>query len=466
MNLKSMVRLESSTGLMISCVNGRAVIAIYCTKLIKFVQYGLLMQNISDIVLRQKSEIEGLSHGRFVKRDIEIGEGLLRSKLIKAVLGPRRAGKSVFSIQSIKDRRYAYLNFDEEQLVRVDDYDVFLKGLREVYGSFDVLLLDEVQNLLNWELFVNRLQRSGLNLIITGSNSRLLGRELATHLTGRHIPVLILPFSFKEFLRARDVDVSGHKFTQKENQGEILRDLREYMVVGGFPEVVVKGLDHRTYLSTLFDSVVLKDVVRRHNVRFSSRIYDLARYLMDMYSSELSFTRAKNVLGLGSVHTVENYTKYLVEAFPFFLINRFSFKAKDQLTLPKKVYSIDVGLVNALSLRTTENRGKIMENLVAIDLLRRSNLLNDTHITFWKDYQKNEVDFVLRRGLKIEQLIQVTYASGRDEIEKREIKAMVKAGKELKCKDLLIISWDYEGDIRVEGKSISCVPLWKWLLFQ
>jgi len=131
-------------------------------------------------VLRQKSEIEGLSYERFVRRDVEIGEGLLRSRLIKAALGPRRGGKSVFSIQGIKDRRYAYLNFDEEQLVKVDNYDVFLKGLREVYGSFDVLLHNEVQNLSNWELLVNRLQRSGLNLIITGSSSRLLGSELAS----------------------------------------------------------------------------------------------------------------------------------------------------------------------------------------------------------------------------------------------------------------------------------------------
>jgi len=417
-------------------------------------------------VLRQKSEVEGLSNERFVKRDIEIGEGLLRSKLIKAVLGSRRAGKSVFSIQSIKDKQYAYLNFDEEQLVRVDNYDVFLKGLREVYGNFNVLLLDEVQNLMDWELFVNRLQRSGLNLIITGSNSRLLGRELATHLTGRHIPVLILPFSFKEFLMARGVDISGQKLALREKQGEILRELREYMVVGGFPEVVVKGLDHRSYLSTLFDSVVLKDVVKRYNVRFSSRIYDLARYLMDLCSNELSFTKAKNIMGLGSVHTVENYTKYLVDAFPIFLINRFSLKAKEELSLPKKVYSIDVGLANALSLRTTENKGKIMENLVAIDLLRRSNFFNEIQITFWNDYQKNEVDFVLRRGLRIKQLIQVTYASGRDEIERREIKAIVKASKELKCKNLLIISWDYEGDIRAEGRLVSCIPLRKWLLVQ
>jgi len=350
--------------------------------------------------------------------------------------------------------RFAYLNFDDETLLRVDDYDLFLKALREIYGDFDILLLDEVQNLADWELFVNRLQRQGYNMIVTGSNSKLLGGELATHLTGRHLPVSILPFSFREFLRAKGSEAADGR--------EALNLLREYITEGSFPEVIVKSMEAKVYLKTLFDSIVLKDVIKRHGVRFSSQLYDLARHMVNSYAREFSFTELKNALGFRSVHTVENYVGFLEEAFLIFSVRRLSWKLKEQMKQPKKVYCIDTGFINSLSFRTSENYGMLMENLVATELLRRSNLFSRFEVYYWKDSQQREIDFVLKEGAQIRQLIQVTYAV--DELRGREIRALLKGSDSLNCGDLLVITWDYEGEEEVEGKRITFRPLWKWLL--
>ncbi len=425
------------------------------------------MQNttkIKEIVLRQRSEAKDMLKERFVEREADLNNSLLKSSLIKVILGPRRAGKSFFSIQSMRNRSFAYINFDEEELVKVDDYDLFLKSLREVYGNYEFLVLDEIQNLEKWELFVNRLQRNRYNLVVTGSNSKLLSKELATHLTGRHLPVMIFQFSFREFLKARDVGFSKDDILSKENQGDILGNLRKYMEIGGFPEIVVKNLDYRSYTRTLFNNIVFKDVVKRYNIRYASKIYELGKYMINLFSKEFSFTKAKNILGLGSVHTVENYAGYLEEAFIFVMINKFSPKPKEQIKAPKKIYVIDNGFIGSMAFRISENFGKLMENTVAIELVRRSDLFSGFEIFYWKDYQQNEVDFIIKEGLKIKQLVQVTYASGKEDLEKRETRSLLKAAKELRCKNLLVITWDYEAEEKVDGKKVKFIPLWKWLL--
>jgi len=409
---------------------------------------------MNEALLRQRLEAESLLKEAFVGRDVRIDESMMKSGLIKAILGLRGAGKSFFAFQSVRGMRSAYLNFDDETLLRVDDYDLFLKALREIYGDFEILLLDEVQNLADWELFVNRLQRQGYNTIVTGSNSKLLGGELATALTGRHLPVSILPFSFREFLRAKGSEAVDGR--------DALNLLREYIAEGSFPEVIVKGMEAKTYLKTLFDSIVLKDVIKRHGVRFSSQLYDLARHMVNSYAREFSFTELKNALGFRSVHTVENYVEYLEGAFLIFSVRRLSWKLKEQMKQPKKVYCMDTGFINSLSFRTSENCGRLMENLVATELLRRSDLFSRFEVYYWRDSQQREVDFVLKEGAEIRQLIQVTYAM--DEVRGREIRALLKGSDSLNCGDLLVITWDYEGEEEAEGKEIIFRPLWKWLL--
>jgi hypothetical protein len=417
------------------------------------------MPKINEIVLAHKNEKEKLLKERYVRREVhEKVEKLIDNDLIKVIIGPRRAGKSVFSALLLKDRDFAYLNFDDEELTKIKDYDEILKGLVEVYGRTDYILFDEIQNLDKWELFVNRLKRKGLNLVLTGSNSKLLSKELATHLTGRYVEIEILPFSFREFLAAKNFRPENESLILKETQGRLLNLLTQYLEEGGFPEVAVKGYG-KDYLKTLFDGIIFKDVVKRYNVRYSSKIYDLALYLASSISKNTSFTKLKNILNFRSVHTAENYTRYLEEAYLFLLLNRFSYKLKEQLKSPKKIYSIDTGTANAVGFKFMGDTGRLMENLVALELVRRG-----LEIYYWKDYAGKEVDFIIKRGLEIEQLIQVCYNVEDPDTKEREANALVKASKELKCKNLLVITWDYEGVEEIKKRKIKFIPLWRWLL--
>lgn len=418
------------------------------------------MPKINEIVLTHKNEKERFLKENYIKRELHgRAEKLIDRDLIKVIIGPRRAGKSVFSTLLLRDKNFSYLNFDDEELIRIKDYDEILKGMIEIYGKTDYLLFDEIQNLEKWELFVNRLKRRGANLVVTGSNSRLLSKELATHLTGRYVEIELLPFSFREFLVAKNFEEES--LVLKETQGRLLNLLTEYLERGGFPEVVVKGYG-KDYLKTLFDGIIFKDVVKRYNLKYSSKLYDLALFLASSVSKTTSFTKLMNSLNFGSVHTVENYTKYLEEAYLFFIVDRFSYKLKERVKSPKKIYSIDVGMANAVGFKFTGDTGRLMENLVAIELLRKR--AQGVEIYYWKDYSGREIDFVVKEAQTIKQLIQVTYASSKNEIGKREINSLIKSCKELKCKNLLVITWDFESEEKVRNEKIIYKPLWKWLL--
>jgi predicted AAA+ superfamily ATPase len=412
---------------------------------------------MKEIILAHKSERDLLLKGSYVLRQgIERARKSVRSDIIKVIIGPRRAGKSVFSLQMLQGEEFAYLNFDDERLYEIRDYDRIIKGINEVYGSVKYLLFDEIQNLTKWELFVNRLQRTGYNLVITGSNSRLLSRELATHLTGRFTQFNIYTFSFSEFIRARKVEFPEPLL--KAEQGKILYSLSEYLTMGGYPEIIVKGLESKDYLRFLFDSIIFKDVVKRYNIRFSKSLYDLALFLISNYAREYSFTKLKNLVNFKSVHTVQNYVRYLEEAYLLFSLKRFSYKAREQLKAPAKMYVYDTGLASAIRLTLTPDYGRLIENVAAVELLRRQK-----DVYYYKDKTGAEVDFLIKEGLKVTELIQVCYDIADAKAKNRETKSLIKAGKELAVDRLSFITWDYENEELYDGRQITFVPLWKWL---
>ncbi|MBM4338762.1 MAG: ATP-binding protein [Deltaproteobacteria bacterium] len=414
---------------------------------------------MKEIVLSQKFERDELLEGRYVQREgLKTATESLESSLIKVIIGPRRAGKSVFSIQMLKGQNFAYLNFDDERLASISDYDELLKAIRQVYGETKVVLFDEIQNLPHWELFVNRLHRRGFNIIITGSNAYLLSRELSTHLTGRYVQFRIFPFSFLEFLRAKEFAID-EALELKEKQGLLLSHLDDYLDKGGYPEIVVKGLSVRNYLTTLFESVLFKDIVKRYSVRYSKMLSDLAHYLVTNHSNEFSYTKLKNILAFRSVHTVENYTKYLNEAFLLFFVDRFSFKLKEQMRSPKKVYGYDTGVINAIKFKTGRDIGRLMENLVAVELMRR-----EVDSYYYKSVNGKEVDFVIKQRQKVTQLIQVCYDVDHYATKKRELASLTKAGKDLGCDQLTILTWDYQGEEKHADTRVNYLPLWRWLL--
>ena len=419
-------------------------------------------RSLKQILVDQKEETERIfDRERIIERERQDHfKPLLRDKLIKVITGVRRSGKSIFSHLSLRGENYAYVNFDDERIVGIEakDLNTLLEVLHEIYGDFDFILLDEIQNIAGWELFANRLMRQGYNLVITGSNSSLLSRELATHLTGRCVSFEMYPFSFREYLKYFDIKVRETPTTREI--GILNHHLSKYINIGGFPEVY-KVSSRTIYLRELYDMIISRDVVGRYKVKFVRDLKEMAFYLISNFSSRISYNKLKNIFRVKSVHTIKNYISYLEDAYMLFQLFPFSWKVKYQLMQVKKVYSIDTGLIEALSPGSSKNLGRIMENVVAVDILRREPREN---VFFYLTPRHEEVDFVIGEGMKIKQLIQVTYASGRDEIEKREIKSLIKASDELKCKNLSLITWDYEDELEIDGKTIKCIPLWKWLL--
>ncbi len=417
------------------------------------------MNNIVNILVRQKSELEEKYKQKLIEREnVEKMTKNLENDIVKVITGIRRSGKSTLTLLLLKNRSFGYVNFDERELIKTN-LDNLLSAIKEVYGDVKILFLDEIQNVEGWELWVNSLQRKGYNLIITGSNAKLLSKELATHLTGRYLEFEVFPFSFREFLKAENFEFKD--LYDKEKEGKIKNLLKKYLEVGGFPEYILKNLE-KDYLDTLFRAILYIDVVKRWNIKYSTKLEDLARYLISIYSREYSATKIKNILNFRSVLTVEKYIKFLEEAYLIFSLERFSFKPKEFFKAPKKIYCIDLGLINVISRRLFEERGQLMENLIFLELRRKG--LKENREIFYLKINDKEVDFLIKENLEIKQLIQATYANSKDEIERREIKSLIKASELLKCKDLLIITWDYEDEIKENNKVIKCIPLWKWLL--
>ncbi len=410
--------------------------------------------------MEQREEISRIFQEKIIKREIEENANkLLASDLIKVIMGVRRCGKSVLAHQLLKGKKYGYVNFDDERLIgtKPQDLNDFLEILKEIEPEAEYLLFDEIQNVDGWELFVNRLRRRGYNIVISGSNAKLLSKELATHLTGRHFKIELFPFSFKEFLTYKGLSVKETDFYITEKRAQCKRLLEEYLEFGGFPEVL--KLEYKSqYLRELYDKIVMRDIILRYNIRYARDLKKIALYAISNFASRISYHKIKNIFEIKSVHTVKNYLDYLQEAYLLFQIVPFSFKLKRQFKQLKKIYAIDTGLINALVPKITQNYGKLIENLVFLELKRRGKEI------YFYSQPNYEVNFLIKEGLEIRQLIQVCYSLKDEKTEKREFKALLKASEELKCNHLLIITWDEEGEQKVNAKKIKIYPLWKWLL--
>ena len=416
----------------------------------------IMLQEIKEIITLQKREIETKLKEKYIERNQDLK---LDNDLIKVIVGPRRAGKSFFAIHFLnKKGKFGYVNFDDEKLTEVENYDEIITAMNSIYDNPKFVLFDEIQNLPKWELFANRLQRQGYKLIITGSNSNLLSKELATHLTGRHLLTNIFPFSFKEYLKFENKELTNTETKEK---------LSKYLFNGGYPEILSKEVELKEYLSLLFNSILYKDIIKRYNIRNPKQIEDLATYLISNIANEYSYNSLAKIGKIKSSHTIEKYLGFLEESFILFSVSRFSYKVKEQLSSNKKIYCIDNGFIHAKSFKTSPDLGKLYENLVACKL-KKDEVDGKLRFYYWKNQQQEEVDFVIKEGLKVKQLIQVCFNIKDLQTKNREIRAIIKAGKELKCNNLLIITEDTDKEEKVEwfgNKAvIKFIPLWKWLL--
>lgn len=422
------------------------------------------VEELKRVISSQRQAMEELlKSGRIAERlvDKERLRGYLAQPNILAILGVRRSGKSVLTWLLLKDMKFGYINFADERLrgMKAEELDSVMQAFAELYGEMEYVAFDEIQNVEGWELFLTRL-RTTKRIIATGSNSRMLSRELATSLTGRHVDFELFPFSYAEYMAYRKK--STVEMETVEQVAELKNGLRDYVGKGGFPEAEAFGT---AILQGIYGDILEKDIAVRHSVRKLGELRELAVYLMSNIGKEVTLERLKEAVGIRSSITIGRYVRYLEEGYLVVLLNRFSYKLKEQFKAPKKAYCIDTGLANAVSFRNGADDGRLIENVVLVELLRRRSYRFARYgVYYWKDHAQREVDFVIKEGDSVAKLIQVSYVSDARGLKEREIEALVKASDELRCDSMLIITWDYEGEIERHGKRIAVVPLWKWLL--
>lgn len=414
---------------------------------------------MKTIILNQRKERDELISRPYLTRrnslDIDL---LLNSHLIKLITGPRRVGKSTQALLMLRNKNFAYLNFDNQSLLDAWDANLVMRTLKDVYPEYDYLLLDEVQNLTGWDLWVSELYRQGKNLVVTGSNAKMLSSEMATALTGKYLQVEMLPFSLEEFFDWNKLDLHGLK-AEQESDAIVLAD--DYMRNGGYPEVVASRQLTRSYLDTLFDSIVWKDVAKRHKVRNVTDLNDLAMYLVTNFCNPLSANELAEELGFSSVNTTKKFMDYLHEPYLFYYLPRYNNKLKLMKKAPRKVYVVDNGFVAAKAFSLSDNLGRLLENQVFIELIRRGYDVDKT-LFYYRSRNDKEVDFVLRKGTHIERLVQVCYDMGSAKTEKREVDSLIECAGELKCSNLVIVTNNDERTIEKEGYSIFVVPISKF----
>lgn len=436
---------------------------------------------MDKIILKQIiKEFQEFKFPEIYHRDLEIP---LNLKKIIAVSGPRRSGKTflLFLIikkllaQKVAKERILYINFDDPRLLPFNarDMEDLFEAYFELYPSLKnkicFAFFDEIQNVKDWERSIRRIYDSqNFRVFLSGSSSKFLSKEIATSLRGRAINYELLPFSFKEILSTKGIEIKEDVFYSKE-RFTIKKILSQYLKEGGFPEVVleknkdVKIRILKEYLETMF----FKDLVERFNVKNQSVLREMIRYLTSNISSLFSLNAfwkwIKQTYPVGK-RTLINYTSYLEEIGLFFFVKKISFSLKEQTQTPKKVYIIDNGLRTVYGFKFSEDQGKILENTVFLELKHRQVKNPLLEIFYWHDYQSKEVDFVLKEGRKIKQIIQVCANPEDFKVKTRELNSLLKASKVLKCKNLLVITSDYEGEEKIKNKKIKFIPLWKWLL--
>ena len=400
-------------------------------------------------ILNQRAERDELLSRPYQQRHTKYdADELLKSPLIKLITGPRRVGKSVFALLMLQGKNFAYLNFDDNQLLEKWDEDLAMSALDDVYPDYDFMLLDEIQNLPDWDLWVSKLYRRGKNLIITGSNAKMLSSEMATVLTGRYLQIEMLPFSLEETMSWKNI---SHEREEQAAQAIMLAD--DYMRNGGYPETIPSRSITKSYLSTLFDSILLKDIAQRHKVRNTNDLYNLATYLLSNFCNPISANELASELGMSSVATTKKFCDYLNEPYLFFYLPRFNNKLKLMNKAPKKVYVVDNGFVQSTAFNLSENLGRLLENQVFVELLRRGYIPGQT-LFYYRTRNDKEIDFVTRKGAKVEQLIQVCYEMTSEKTRKRELDALVEAAEELSCDNLLVITNSQEEKIEWKGTAI------------
>ncbi len=391
---------------------------------------------LQEIITIQKDELKTLLTKNLHKRaKFDESLRLMKQDIIKAIIGPRRAGKSTFALSLIKElnQDFIYINFDDSFLSKVDNHLLLDDAIQAVYGKdLKNIFVDEIQNLYEWELWVNTLHRRGFNIILTGSNANLLSKELATHLTGRHIEIEILPFSYKEY--AND-------------------DFKRFYELGGFPDILLNNYEPNSYIESLEDSILYKDIVSRYKIRNPDIIKSLYAILSANVSNIYSYKKIKESLSLKSEITVRKYMQYIYDTY--LCVDLFPFKTKISLQYKsnKKSYLVDNRFIKQ-SVALSDMEAKKFENFIFTEIIKNGYRPNK-NLFYFKTKNNYEIDFLLKKQEVIIKAVQVCFSITDIVTREREMRALYDASKELNIQEYIIVTRSDIGEYFYKGLKIT-----------
>lgn len=431
-------------------------------------------EKLKELIIGHKEKF--LSRGGLVRREIqdEIANYIPQREVL-IITGVRRSGKSslmkllcddLLSRENVLENDILYLDFEDERFISFTFqdfeplYETFIE-LENPQGRI-YLFLDEIQNISGWEKWLNRLYEfENVKIFVTGSNASLLSSEISTALTGRNRQIVTWPFSLREFLTMKEVIIEAKSLYKRQKKVEIKRLFREYLELGGFPEVLKTG--DITLLEQYYKDIIYRDVIARYAIKNIKEIKELTLFLAANPGTVQSYKNMQRIIGVRSQNTVKNYLEALNDVYLFFPMDLFDYSLKRQIYNPSKIYCIDAALSNSVSFKFSRNIGHIYENVVFLELLRRNK-----EIYYWKSKKGRGVDFIIREGLNITEAIQVCYSLGDERTRQREMQALTEVKDELRAERLTVITDDEESIVSVEfprgHDEINIIPLWKWLL--
>lgn len=418
----------------------------------------MYMKDLLKQIILEQQEILHAPNKRYVQR--YIADEWLQTSEILIISGIRRCGKSVL-MQQMRDRlveKDFFFNFDDERLAnfKLDDFQKLQECFVELFGEQHTYYFDEIQNIEGWERFVRRLYNAGNKIIITGSNARMLSRELGTHLTGRYIQVEIYPFSFQEYLAMNEIPVNAKTLYTTTGRATMVKSFVKYMECGGFPKFLQDG--SVSYLTSLYESIIYRDILTRNGLTNEKEMLEMMFYLASNATKRVTYSSLGKVVGIQHPDTIKNYLEYIQQTYLISQLFRYDPSVKKQMMSPKKIYFVDNAIIKRIGFNATENNGVFLENLVFIELKRRG-----WDVYYYAD--KKECDFVVRKGLHISDAYQVTLKMDSPQTREREIAGVREAMQAYSLSKGYILTFEGKETINFDdGTMVEVVPVWEWIL--
>ena len=418
----------------------------------------MYMKDLLKQIILEQQEILHAPNKRYVQR--YIADEWLQTSEILIISGIRRCGKSVL-MQQMRDRlveKDFFFNFDDERLAnfKLDDFQKLQECFVEFFGEQHTYYFDEIQNIEGWERFVRRLYNAGNKIIITGSNARMLSRELGTHLTGRYIQVEIYPFSFQEYLAMNEIPVNAKTLYTTTGRATMVKSFVKYMECGGFPKFLQDG--SVSYLTSLYESIIYRDILTRNGLTNEKEMLEMMFYLASNATKRVTYSSLGKVVGIQHPDTIKNYLEYIQQTYLIFQLFRYDPSVKKQMMSPKKIYFVDNAIIKRIGFNATENNGVFLENLVFIELKRRG-----WDVYYYAD--KKECDFIVRKGLHISDAYQVTLKMDSPQTREREIAGVREAMQAYSLSKGYILTFEGKETINFDdGTIVEVVPVWEWIL--